>query len=106
LIVDWVTLLALAAIAALAWFWSDSMRAREAALESGRGACQREGLQLLDDTVALASLRPVRDARGRLSLRRVYVFEFTDTGDNRRQGSVTVLRGHAAGVDLEPHLMQ
>jgi uncharacterized protein DUF3301 len=95
-----------AAVAATAWFWYDSMRAREAAHAAGRDACLRAGLQLLDDTVTLTSLRPVRDSRGRFALRRVYVFEFTDTGDNRRQGSVVLLRGIAGGVELEPHRMQ
>jgi hypothetical protein len=100
---EWLVLLA---IILTVWFWSDSMRARQAAHAAGRTACEREGLQLLDDTVAVASMRPVRDSRGRLSLRRVYAFEFTDTGDNRRQGSVVVLRGIAGSVELEPHRIQ
>jgi hypothetical protein len=100
---EWLLLFALIAGGL---FWSDNMRAREIALASCRNACQRAGLQLLDDTVSMASLRPVRDASGRVALRRIYVFEFTDTGDNRRHGSVVVMRHAASGIELEPYRMQ
>jgi hypothetical protein len=100
---EWVFLFA---VLAGGWLWSDSMRAREIALASCRDACQRAGLQLLDDTVSMASLRPMRDANGRVALRRVYIFEFTDTGDNRRHGSVIVMRQVASGLELEPYRMQ
>ena len=94
----------IAVIAAV--FWYDSMRAREAALAASRDACLREGLQLLDDTVMQASMSIARDSRGRLALRRVYVFEFSDTGDNRRHGSVVLMRGTAGAIELEPYRMQ
>jgi hypothetical protein len=100
---EWLVLLMLGSAG---WFWHDSMKAREAALEVSRAACLRDGLQLLDDTVALAKLRPARTAAGRMILRRVYVFEFTDTGDNRRQGSVVLTGNRADAVELEPHRMQ
>jgi hypothetical protein len=100
---EWVVLLMLGSAG---WFWLDSMKAREAALDASRATCLRDGLQLLDDTVALAKLRPTRTATGRVALRRVYVFEFTDTGDNRRQGSVVLTGNRADGVELEPHRMQ
>ena len=46
---------------------------------------------LLDDTVAIARLKPERDEDGHLKLKRVYDFEYSDTGDNRRKGSVVLL---------------
>lgn len=90
-------IIALALMAGLAWFWHDSLLARDAAIKAARQACDSESLQLLDDTVALAAVRPYRDDEGRLKPRRVYNFEFSDTGDNRRRGSVVVL-GHRATV--------
>ncbi|MEW5889064.1 MAG: DUF3301 domain-containing protein [Pseudomonadota bacterium] len=77
----------------LAWFWVDSLKAREAAVQAARAACNSENLQLLDDTVAIARLWPARNDEGRLVLRRVYSFEYSDTGDNRRPGSVALI-GH------------
>lgn len=75
----------------LAWLWFDSLKAREIGIQAARLACASEGVQLLDETVAVRSLRPERDDHGRLLLRRVYAFEYSDTGDNRRPGSVVLL---------------
>jgi hypothetical protein len=83
----------LLALGALVWLWLDSLKAREAGMREARAACAEEGLQLLDDTVAIRSLRLARDDAGRLRLQRTYVFEYSDSGDDRRQGSVTLL-GH------------
>jgi hypothetical protein len=85
------------ALAALAWLWLDSLKAREAAVRAAREVCTAEGLMLLDDTVAIASLKPARDEGGRLKLQRAYDFEFTDTGNNRLKGSVVML-GHRVAI--------
>lgn len=84
-------LILLALFLALGWLWWDSMQAREAAVAAARAACQAEGLQFLDDTVGIASVRPARNADGRLLLQRAYDFEFSDNGDNRIRGSVVML---------------
>jgi uncharacterized protein DUF3301 len=76
---------------AIAWLWLDSMRAREAAVRAARAACTAEGLMLLDDTVAIAGLKPARDDYGHLKLQRAYEFEYTDNGNNRLPGSVVLL---------------
>lgn len=83
--------------------WIDSLRARERAVAAGRGACERYGLQFLDDTVSFARLRLARDADGRLRLRRTYTFEFSDTGNNRRAGAVVVLGAEIADLRFEPY---
>ena len=83
-----IAVLVLAAIAAL---WLDSIKVREIAVQAARVACAAEGFQLLDDTVAISSLKPVRDEQGRLKLQRAYDFEYSDTGDNRLTGSVILI---------------
>jgi len=65
-----------------------------------RAACNAHGLLFLDDTVALASLRPARDANGHACLRRVYRFEYSDTGNNRRKGSITMTSDRVSQLDL------
>jgi hypothetical protein len=90
----------LAALGGLVWLWLDSLRARDAGIEAVREACAVEGLQLLDETVAIMGLKPTRNEDGRLVLRRVYEFEFSDTGDNRRRGSVVVLGDRVAIINL------
>lgn len=84
-------LILLALFLALGWLWWDSMQAREAAVNAARAACDAEGLQFLDDTVGIASVKPARNADGRLLLQRAYDFEFSDNGDNRIRGSVVTL---------------
>ena len=86
----------LALLALLVWLVWDSLKAREAAVAASRAACSAEGCQFLDDTVAIESVRPARDANGTLKLRRIYGFEYSDTGDSRSKGSVVVL-----GADVQ-----
>jgi hypothetical protein len=93
-------------LAALVWLWFDSMRARERALASGRRACERDGLQFLDETVECVRLGFARNADGRLLLRRTYGFEFSDTGNNRRSGSIVMLGGEVESLYTEPYLIQ
>ena len=88
-----VELLSLLVLAAIAWLWLDSLKAREVAVRAARAACAAEELLLLDDTVAIANLKLARDDDGHVKLQRAYDFEFSDTGNNRLQGSL-VLLGH------------
>ncbi|NJD25438.1 MAG: DUF3301 domain-containing protein [Betaproteobacteria bacterium] len=101
---DWIELLFLALLAGGVWLWLDSIGAREAGVQAARKACADEGLLFLDDTVAIRSLRPARDDEGRLRLRRVYAFEYSDTGDNRRSGSVTLLGRIVEYLHVRPQL--
>jgi hypothetical protein len=103
--VDW-NVVALLAVALLAWLWYDSMRARERAVAVGQAACARERLQFLDETVECTSVRPARNAAGRLALRRVYRFEFSDDGSRRRSGQIVMLSGEVESLTMEPFLLQ
>lgn len=93
-------------LAALMWFWFDSMRARERALALGKRACERDGLMFLDETVECVALGFARNGDGRLALRRTYGFEFSDTGNNRRSGSIVMLGGDVESLYTEPFLIQ
>ncbi len=92
-------------LAALVWLWFDSMRARERALALGKRACARDGLMFLDETVECVALGFARDDYGRMRLRRTYGFEFSDTGNNRRSGSIVMLGGEVESLYTEPYLM-
>lgn len=90
---DWTTLVLLCLAGALAWFWRDSLAAREIANQAAMQACERLALQFLDGTVAFARLRMGRGTNGRLFLRRTYVFDYTANSIERRQGFVVISRG-------------
>jgi len=86
-------LLVLAIPAALAALWWTGSKARELAIRHAGVACQQQQLQLLDQTVALGRMRPARSHSGASCLMRAYDFEFTDQGQFRDTGTVT-MRGH------------
>jgi hypothetical protein len=96
-------ILGLLALALTAWLVWDSLRAREAAVAASRAACEAEGYQFLDDTVAIEAIRPARDDDGHLRLRRVYGFEYTDTGESRHRGSIVMLGNEVQMLRIGRH---
>lgn len=96
-------ILVLLAFAVLAWFWFDSLKVRERALAVGPGACERSGLQFLDQTVECISLRLARNEDGRVSIRRIYRFEFTDNGESRRAGTIVMMGSQVVSIVMEPY---
>ena len=95
--------IALVVLVAAALLWTDSLRARERAVRAGRDACARYGLQFLDETVSFARMRLARDGEGQLKIARTYTFEFSDTGNNRRDGAIVMLGGELQDLQLEPY---
>ena len=91
---SWTLLVLLAVMLGLAWFWHDSLGAREAANAAALETCQGTGAVLLDGTVAFRRIETVRVAGGSLGLRRTYVFDYTRDGATRQQGFV-VLTGRS-----------
>jgi hypothetical protein len=89
------TLLLITALAAIGLFWLDSARARELANAISRVACERQGVQFLDETVAFARMG-LRWTRAGLRIRRMFRFEFSPEGVTRRAGYVLLL-----GTQLE-----
>jgi Protein of unknown function (DUF3301) len=102
---DLISLLFLLLLAALGWFWYDSLRALEIARNAGKRACDEANVQFLDDTVAGIALALVRNKSGRRVLRRTYRFEFSDTGDSRLEGQLIVLGDRIESVIMEPYRM-
>jgi hypothetical protein len=88
------------------FFWLDSLRARERAVQAGRAACMRYELQFLDETVSFTRLRLARGEDGNLKIARTYTFEFSDTGNNRRHGAIVMLGGELLDLQLEPYPVQ
>lgn len=91
---SWTLFALLALMLAIAWFWHDSLGARESANLAALETCRSTGAHLLDGTVAFRRLEPVRGVDGYLRLRRTYVFDYTRDGVTRQQGFV-VLAGRS-----------
>jgi hypothetical protein len=95
------TLLFLAALGGTVWFWADSTRARESAVQRCARACEEARVQFLDQTVALGSLGMARNGAGHAVFRRHYGFEFSTDGQDRHRGQVVVIGQQVEFVRLE-----
>ena len=73
----------------IAIIWWGNTATKEKAVMAAKRACQQSNVQLLDDTVALKRYRLVRDHNGNMRIARLYIFEFSTMGDERKQGFVT-----------------
>lgn len=97
---DLLDLLGLLLLVAGGWLWHDSLTAREMAVSATKAACSSEDLLLLDDTVAIQRISLGRDGQGVLRLRRIYGFEYSDTGNDRSAGSIVMLGSRVLVINL------
>lgn len=98
----WGLLTMVIGAAAVLWFWQDSLAARESANAAAMEACSRLGLQFLDGTVAFARVALVRERGGWVKLRRTYVFDYTATSIERRQGFVLLTGRRVETIGYAP----
>lgn len=94
-------LLLFAVIAAL---WIDNRRVQEIAVARCRRACERAGVQFLDDIAPVWRVRLARDANGVLRLRRVFTFEYGTALGERHSGSIVMLGRVPMALHLEGHI--
>lgn len=92
----WLPLLGLLAIGAT---WFHVLRLREHVTVHARQLCERHGLQLLDDSVALHRLR-TNWRNGALHVTREYRFETSRGGDDRQGASITLLGDRIVGSSM------
>lgn len=97
---SWSLLAFLALLLAVAWYWHDSLGARERANVVAMETCRSTGASLLDGTVAFRGLSAVRVGGGALQLRRTYVFDYTRDGYTRQQGFVVLTGQRVDSVGL------
>ena len=97
----WIAALLLLAAAAGAWFWSDTLRAREALLATCRRLCRELSLQFLDDSVVLTRLKLGRGAQGWPEFTRDFEFEFSGTGQDRWHGRATLAGRRVLSVQFD-----
>ena len=71
-------------------WWFSAVQARDRARAVARIFCQRQGWQLLDQTVALVRMRPRRGEQG-WRLHRIYRFEYSPDGGARLAGGLMLV---------------
>jgi hypothetical protein len=77
-------------VAAIAVLWLDNRRVQQIAVARCRQACERAGVQFLDDVAPIWRLRLMRDSRGAVRLRRIYTFDYSTVHGERRSGSIVM----------------
>lgn len=70
------------------WFWQSNLRYREYTIIQCRKICNEMNVQLLDQTVALSSVRIRKDTDGKYRPLLEYHFEISIDGVNRYSGYV------------------
>jgi hypothetical protein len=98
---SWGLLALLTALCATAWFWHDTLGAREQANATALETCRSTGASLLDGTVAFRSMRLGRAAGGALQFERTYVFDYSLDGVTLHQGFVVMAGRQVEAVGLQ-----
>jgi hypothetical protein len=93
-----LSLIILALLVAGTVFWSSGRAAAERAIEHGRRACKHAGVQWLDQSVHQVRVRLGRDHEGRVRWERQFRFEYSDGGDDRHAGLITMLGSELASL--------
>jgi Protein of unknown function (DUF3301) len=91
----------LVVIGLLVWFWLESLKSRDIAIQVAHTSCRQEELQLLDGTVTLQTIRPYYRHRGDYGLKRIYTFDYSGDGISRKTGCVVLYNSRVASIILE-----
>lgn len=94
-------LIYLALLGLVLWFWKDSLQVREHVIRAVKRHCEEMNVQFLDQGVNLARMGLARGSDGRVRFRRVYRFDISIRGDDRRVGHVAVLGRRILHIDLD-----
>ncbi len=81
--------------------WQESLRVRESAIGACRKICEGINAQLLDETVALASITLRRDEHGLLRIMRRYNFEISPDGVTRHGGYIVLLGDTVVHTEIQ-----
>lgn len=99
---SWAVFSAIVALILAGSAWHANMAARELANRIALDTCRQADVQLLDGTVSLLRLTLARAADGSWTLRRNYLFEYSEDGYTRSRGFVILTGLHLDSVGLAP----
>lgn len=85
----------------LGWIFWRQLAVRELALRHALAVCERQGLQLLDQSIGLSGVSFQRRPSGSLCLTRKFQFEFTSTGERRYTGRIIMAGQTVLSTELD-----
>ena len=95
------TLAVLLLFVLLVWFWKISLQSRDTALQTARDTCKHQGLQFLDGTASLQSVRPFFSPERGPGLKRTYTFDYSADGIARQTGCIIMHNTQITAVLLD-----
>mgnify|MGYP000182770519 CR=1 FL=1 len=84
-------------------YWIRARDLKQLALIEASKYCKNLDLSLLDESVVLRGIKPIRNSQGKLCLSRTYQFDFTSNGEDRYQGEISLSGRRVLKVKLPPH---
>ena len=84
-------------------YWFNGQQVKEVALKAVRANCLNLEVQMLDEYVALNSIRLKRDQAGKMRVQRIFLFEFSSTGNERYNGVCIMLGRRVESIQMEPY---
>ena len=81
----------IASLLVVAYYWHNSVQSKTYAVQYARKECEKEGAQLLDQTVQRTRLSFSRDRNDHWRLWREYRFDYSIDGINRLEGRLVIL---------------
>lgn len=90
-------------IAFLVWFWQLSQLCRDTAIQVARQTCKHQGLQFLDGTASLKSIRPYFTHASGPGFKRTYTFDYSEDGVGRHSGCIIMHNAQVSSVVLDSH---
>ena len=85
----------------LGWIFWRQLALRELALKQAVAVCNKQGLQLLDQSIGLSGVSIQRRPSGSFCLTRQYQFEFTSTGERRYTGRIVMAGQKVLATELD-----
>jgi len=84
-------------------YWFNAQQVKEIALKAVRANCLSLEVQMLDEYVALNSVRVKMDQSGKIRMQRIFLFEFSSTGNERYNGVCIMLGQRVEAIRMEPY---
>ncbi|HEY8158005.1 MAG TPA: DUF3301 domain-containing protein [Methylobacter sp.] len=84
-------------------YWFNAQQVKEIALKAVRANCLNLEVQMLDGYVALDSIWVKRDQTGKMRVQRIFLFEFSSTGNERYNGVCIMLGRRVEVIQMEPY---
>jgi hypothetical protein len=85
----------------LLWLWRTGQDSRDTAIVTARETCERQGLQFLDGTPELQKIRPCFSRHGGPGLQRIYTFDYSADGIERKTGCIIMHNTQVSAVLLD-----